>query len=152
MSNKKKIILMLIIICIIIMSITYGCSVMYKKYNPKLPDGESETTNEKSSGAGSVSIEYSNYVEIDSDNKKVNIYFKNPVESKEKIKLELLVDNQVIAVSKKIEPGEEIKALTLKKEINKGNYKGIFKLKYYEVETEKEHIVDSVINVNIKVK
>ena len=51
----------------------------------------------------------------------------------------------MIAESELLPPGYKLAILDLKKDIDIGEYDGIFKLNYYDEETNKEHIVDSKI-------
>jgi len=114
----------------------------------KIDDGNKE----KLSSAGGVSIEYSNKVTI--SNGKAKLKFNNPSNSINSIKLQLIIDDKVLGESAIIKPGYGIDELDLNRiSIDKGVYKGIFKLLFYEPDNKTLiKKVNSVIDVEITVE
>jgi len=110
-----------------------------------------------SDGGGAVSLSYSNVVLINSSEKDIKMYFKNPSKSRESIVLELVVTQNdkeyVLAKSDLLPPGYALYNMDLetKLQLPKGGYKGVFRLTYYNEETGVKQIVNTEIEVSIEV-
>ena len=122
----------------------------------KEEDGEDKM--DVNNGGGAVSLSYSNVVAINKDEKKVQLYFKNPSKSREDILLLLIIEQNdkeiIIAESNLIPAGYAIYELDLKNgsKLQKGGYEGIFRITYYNEETGVKEMVDTEIEVSIEVE
>ena len=170
-NNKKKInwiyliLIGLIIVCVvvIIVLINKNNSALTPDYAPGTIDTNAIKEQDKgdkinvSNGGGGVSLAYSNIVSINSSKKEVKLYFKNPIQSRESIVLELVVEQNdkeyVLAKSDLLPPGYALYNLDLTSSIKlpKGGYEGKFRLTYYNEETGVKQIVNTEIEVSIEV-
>lgn len=163
-KNSKNGILTLLAILILLLSFLFYSYLGSKDNLSDLKIDENlikEEDNEEkmdvSEGGGAVSLSYSNQVMIDKNNKDINIYLKNPNKSRESIKIELYIKDSnkdiLIGESGLIPPGNSLKLIKLiNEEVNKSEYDGYMKIKFYNEKNLKEEIVDSKINVEIEVK
>ena len=170
-KNKKSklslntILLFLILICVIVIIILLikNGRVLTPDYAPGEIDVNAikeKDTGEKMelSGGGAVSLSYSNIVSVALDSKKVKLYFKNPSKSRENVVLEIVVKQGekevVIAKSDIIPTGYAIYEMNLNKNVRlaKGGYNGLFKVIYYDEETNEKQIVNTQIDITIDVK
>lgn len=169
-DKKNKLIYVFMILLIILCIILIICLVRKNEetLTPDYAPGTIDTNAikekddgkklEVSNGGGAVSISYSNIVEVDSKNKTIKMYFKNPSASRESIVLDVIVLNgekeYSIAKSDLLPPGYALYKLDLNKKVNlpKGGYKGIFRTTYYDETSGEREIVNSEIEISIEVK
>lgn len=169
-EKKFKLIHLALIILIVICIVLIVCLVkkndmtLTPDYAPgtidtnAIKEKDSGTKLDVTNGGGAVSISYSNIVEVDSKNKTIKMYFKNPGTSRESIVLEVIILNgdkeYSIARSDLLPPGYSLYKLDLSKgvKLSKGGYKGIFRTTYYNEETGEREIVNSEIDISIEVK
>ncbi len=171
-ATSKKImpiyivLVLLIVVCIslIIYLIAINRQTLTPDYAPGTIDVNAikeKDSGEKmsvSQGGGAVSIAYSNIVSVDTKNKKVKLYFKNPSVSRESIVLEVIVlqgeKEYVIAQSDLLPPGYALYnlELTAKTKLPAGGYKGKFRITYYNEETSEKEIINTEIEASIEVK
>ena len=117
-------------------------------------DGEKLSTN---NGGGAVSLSYSNIVSVNTENKDIKMYFKNPSKSRESIVLEIVIkqkdEEYVISKSELLPPGYALYNMKLNKgiKLQKGGYNGIFRTTYYDEETGVKQIVNTEIEISIEV-
>ena len=117
-------------------------------------EGEKLSTN---NGGGAVSLSYSNIVSVNSENKDIKMYFKNPSKSRESIVLEIVIkqneEDYILAKSDLLPPGYALYNMQLDKgvKLQKGGYKGIFRITYYDEETGSKQIVNTEIEISIEV-
>lgn len=157
---------LLIILCIvlIVFLIIQNNKTLTPDYAPgtidenAIKEQDSGKKMDVSSGGGAVSISYSNVASVDTKNKTVKMYFKNPSISRESIVLEIVVTQKdkeyVIAKSDLLPPGYALYKMNLdsKVKLPKGGYKGKFRTTYYNEETGEKEIVNTEIELSIEVK
>lgn len=166
-NNKVNIILIiLIILCggFLVFLIVQNSKKLTPDYAPgtidvnAIKEKDSDKKMPVSSGGGAVSIAYSNVVAVDTKNKDVKLYFKNPSSSRESIVLEVIVlqgsKEYVIAKSDLLPPGYALYKLDLntKNKLPKGGYKGKFRITYYNEETNEKEIINTEVEASIEVK
>ncbi len=159
------------LILIVILFLLMGCTALYVlwKQHVFIPEfapvtidknaiKEDEKGNTVSSHNNIASLSYSNIVSVNSDTKKIDLYFKNASKSQKNILLYIIIKKdgleQAIAESGLIPVGYALYHLDLKDGIilNKGGYNGIFRIAYYNEETGSKEVVDTEIDVSIDVK
>ncbi len=117
---------------------------------------ENDGDNTPSSSQNKVTLNYKNTVKIDLKSKKASVYFGNPLTSNQNLMLQLVVDNEIIAVSGFVYPGYQIQTLDLndsiKSDLTGENITGKFVVTFYNVETGEKSMVNSEIPVKIKVE
>ena len=162
MKKQNKIIIFLILLIVICIGIIIFILMNKQKpdYAPIEIDPNVVETDksggklETSQGGGAVSLSYNSKVEINLNDKKVTLKFKNPYKSTQNMKLQVIIEDNTIAESELIPPGYSIYNLDLKDNIilKKGNYEGKFKIQYYSEENQENAIIDTDIPVEISVK
>jgi len=166
-NKLKKIILTILgilIIGLVILFVTYISSDQKSQNNNYEIDKnaiqdkqDNEEKMDVSEGGGAVSISYSNIVNINLQEKIINLYLKNPNKSREQMLLEVILKDKnkeiKIAESGLIPPGYEIKKLDLKSDqITSGKYIGYIKVYFVSEDTNEKEIIDTKINVEISVE
>ena len=168
-KNKKIITLLIVFILIcLICALCFSCGYNKKKvlrpdYAPQdvevnLEDIEDDTDIKLTApdGGGAVSIQYTKDVNIDLSDKKAYLNYKNPGKSTHDIVLQIVVQNEVIAQSGLIPPGNMLKELDLLNDsgvvLSEGAYENAkFIFLCYNPESGEKAIVDAeamiVINV-----
>ena len=148
--------LLIVLLSIVLVAYITNKDVYLKIDNNAIKEEENIDKMEVSPGGGAVSLEYSNQVAINTEKKEISMYLKNPGKSRENISIEIYLkeNNEEVLVGKSemIPTGYSIKKLTLEnEEITKGEYKGYIKVYFYNEKTSKKEIIDSKINVEIKI-
>lgn len=148
--------LLIVLLSIVLVSYIANKDVYFKIDDNAIKEEGKEDKMEVSPGGGAVSLEYSNQVAINTEEKEISMYLKNPNKSRENISIEIYMkeNNKEVLVGKSemIPTGYSINKLTLENiEITKGEYKGYIKVYFYNEKTNKKEIIDSKINVEIKV-
>ena len=148
--------LLIIILSIVLVKYVTNKDIYLKIDGNAIKEEENVDKMEVSPGGGAVSLEYSNQIVINKTTKEISMYLKNPSKSRENISIEIYIkgSNKEILVgeSKLIPTGYSIKKLTLtNEEINEGEYKGFIKVFFYNEKTSEKEIIDSKINVEIKI-
>lgn len=170
-NNKGSKIIYGILITLIIVCVVVIIMLLNKKEKTLTPDfapgtidtdaikeDDSGKKMDVSTGGGAVSLSYSNVVMIDSTNKEVKMYFKNPSKSRESMVLEIVIEQNdeeyVLAKSDLLPPGYALYKMNLDTDIKLplGGYNGIFRITYYDEESGTRQIVNTKINVSIEIK
>jgi len=116
-----------------------------------------EETNEQfnaSGGGGAVSLIYSKAVTLNLDTKEAAILFQNPSKSNQDMAIQLVIDEKVIAQSKKLTAGYKLNKLTEvdTDKLTAGIYEGKFIVLYYNADTGEKAVINTEIPVKITVK
>ena len=162
MKNNNKLIFILVILIIICVG-----AIAFILLNKQKPDYapieidpnvvETDDGGEKlkaSKGGGAVALSYDSNVVIDLKKKKLSVQFKNPSKSTQNMKLQVIIENNVIAQSELIPLGYSIYKLDLNNKVSlkEGTYKGKFKIQYYSEDNQEKASIDTDIPVTISVK
>lgn len=174
-SNRKKKRWMLAALIVLLLLLITSCSItiwsiFFRDTTPTLkpdyapqeiepnatPTPDSDKENEKleqEQGGGAVSIQYQKDVTIDLSEKAVYFSFTSPPESNQDMVLQIVAQNRVVAQSKLLPPGHELKRLDLLGGVNLsvGGYDGQYTILYYYENGEKA-MVETEIPLTIKVQ
>ena len=130
-------------------------------YAPKVEDhaqpipGDTATGNEAQPGSGSVSITYSNQVNIRLGDRTAKLLFANPGRSNQDMVLQLMIQDRVILQSGRILPGNQVEKLDVPPEaaamLMAGGYEGIFLIHFYDRSSGEKAIVTTEIPVSVVV-
>ena len=128
-------------------------------YAPKVEDhaqpipGDAATGNEAQPGSGSVSITYSNQVNIRLGDRTAKHLFANPGRSNQDMVLQLMIQNRVILQSGRILPGNQVEKLDVPPEaaamLMAGGYEGVFLIHFYDRSSGEKAIVTTEIPVSV---
>ncbi len=106
-------------------------------------------------GSGSVSLTYSNKVEIDLSNGKAELLFANPGRSNQDMVLQIVIRDTVILQSGRITPGNQVTQLELTGEaagmLSPGGYEGSFLIFYYDLTSGEKAIVNTEVPITVTV-
>jgi len=159
-KNKKFLISIVAIVAFVVaMAGGYFCQLIWHSAEEVVDTSitKVDADEDEKEGDADVSLKYSGYATLLSDEKLVTLNFINPSKSKKSLSLEIVADvdgeSVVLAKTDKIHPGYKINSVksNLDGEIPKGSYKGKFVVYFYD-EQGKEEIVNSEIIINIYVK
>ena len=160
-EKKKKFPFILIAVAAFGLAIAGGYLFQMILHSNEEPSNSSivkvESENDDGKSDVDVSLKYSGYATLLSDENLITLNFTNPSKSKKSLSLEIVADidgeDIVLAKTDRIYPGYKIDSVkyTLDKEIAKGDYKGKFIVHFYN-EQDKEEIVNSEIAINVYVK
>lgn len=108
---------------------------------------------EQSQGGGSVTIAYTKDVTIDLSDKMIALNFTNPTRSNQDMIVQLFIHGSVVAQTKRLPPGYELRKLELLNSANlsAGGYEGKFVVSYYNDDGEKA-VVKTEIPLTVKVQ
>ena len=168
MKQKPLIIILLLITCaavgVSVWAIFFrdNTTVLVPDYAPQVEEenveiipNDDDTKLEQPEGGGSVSLLYSKKVEVNLQDKTVQLLFGNPGKSNEDMLLCVAVQDTIIAQSGIIKPGNQVKSLDLvgkaDKQLSEGTYEGTFQVYYYNQETGEKAIVNTEIPLEITV-
>lgn len=117
--------------------------------------GDEEKSAEAQPGCGSVSLTYSNQVDIQLANQKATLLFANPGRSNQNVMVELVIQDQTILKSGTIVPGNQVTELELAHEVATmlmpGGYDGVFLIHFYDPVSGEKSIVTTEIPVFVLV-
>lgn len=117
--------------------------------------GDSDTADRAEAGSGSVSLTYSDKVDIDLGRRKASLIFANPGKSNQDMVLQILIRDEVILQSGRLTPGNQIMELDLTEAAAKmlvpGGYEGEFAVAYYDPGSGEKAIVNTRIPVSVTV-
>lgn len=115
-------------------------------------DNEKLTAEE---GGGAVRLTYSTTVTVDLGEKKVNLMFANPGKSTQDMVLQLVVQDNVLAQSGRLTPGNQVTELDLTdlavEKLVAGSYDGKFVVLFYNPDNDEKAIINTEIPVTITV-
>lgn len=118
------------------------------------PIEEDDTTKlEQATGGGAVSLTYSKEVSLTLSNKQMDLMFQNPSKSNQDMKLEIVIDEKVIAESGRLEPGFKIDKLSdvNVEKLSAGKYNAKFVVTFYDAVSHEKAIVNTQIPIIITV-
>ena len=125
-----------------------------EKYAQPIP-GDTGGHKDAEPGSGSVSLTYSNQVDIRLTGRSAQLLFANPGRSNQDVVLQLVIQDQVILQSGRIDPGNQVTKLDLSQEaasmLVPGGYDGIFLIHFYEPASGEKAIVTTEIPVFVTV-
>ena len=170
-KNRNLIIILLIVGIVICMAVTIW-AVFFRDRGPAItPDyapGKLEPNAEKIDdddtskietpiGGGSISLQYVDKVTIDLSDKKAYLNYSNPSKSTQNIVLQIVIQDQVIVQSERIEPGYQVKELPLlagaDKMLSEGVYTGaVFKILIYDPKTGEKAMIDTKAEITVVVQ
>ena len=106
-------------------------------------------------GGGAVTLTYQDAVEIDLSDKTISLMYGNPTESTMDIVLQIIIQDNLIAQTGRLEPGRQVKKLDLDdavaKTLQPGGYEGKFVVSFYNVETGEKSALDTNIPITVTV-
>lgn len=119
--------------------------------------GEDTGKLETPSGGGAISLQYVDKVTIDLSEKKAYLSYSNPSKSTQNIVLQIVIKDQVVVQSERIEPGYQVKVLPLlagaDKLLSKGTYTdAVFKILSYNPETGEKAMIDTKAEITVIVQ
>ena len=116
-------------------------------------DGEEKL--EAPSGGGAVTLMYKDVVTIDLSDKTVSLLYGNPGESTMNIVLQLVIQDNLIAQTGRLEPGHQVTVLNMEENavelLEPGGYDGKFIVSFYDAETGEKSAVNTEIPLSITV-
>jgi len=108
------------------------------------------------SKGGSVTLTYSDQVTIDLSREDASLLFANPGRSSRDLVLQIVVQENILAQSGTLEPGNQVKTLSLlpgaAAMLSPGGYEGNFMVHYYDRITGAREVVNTAIPIFITVK
>ena len=170
-KGKKKWLLLLLLLLLI----TFSCIcvtmwalffrapdvVLTPDYAPKetevnqIPIGGDDDKMEVEDGGGAVSLTYSSYVTIDLSDKLAVLMFANPGKSTQDMVVQIMIQDQIVAQSGRLTPGNKVTALSLldgaEKKLTVGGYDAKFVVLYYDPDTGEKSIVNTEIPISVSV-
>lgn len=168
-DNSKLLIPVLLVITIIAIGITIW-SVFFRKsdvvltpdYAPQKTEQNQipieDDTSEKmevAEGGGAVSLTYATEVSIDLSEETAIVLFANPHKSTQDVVIQIVVQEQILAQSGTITPGNQVTKLDLLDgavgKLSTGGYDGKFVILYYNPETSEKAVVNTEIPIHITV-
>lgn len=116
--------------------------------------GEETDLADGNTGSG-VHLKYSTEVSVSITGAKASLYFGNAGDSAVDIVLQLVVQDQVLAQSARLTPGNEVNTLDLVEgaaaRLSKGGYDGELWLFYYDQDNGERSILNTKIPVKVEV-
>lgn len=117
--------------------------------------GDTGKPAEAEPGSGSVSLTYSNQVNIRLTDKMAQLLFANPGRSNQDIVIQLIIQDRVILQSGRIAPGNQVTELDLSSDavsmLMPGGYDAVFLLHFYDPGSGEKAIVTTEIPVSVTV-
>lgn len=119
--------------------------------------GDDQGKLETPAGGGAISLQYEDRVTIDLSEKKAYLNYSNPSRSTQNIVLQIVIRDQVIVQSERIEPGYRVKELPLlsgaEKLLSEGVYTGAaFRILSYDPETGEKAMIDTQAEITVTVQ
>lgn len=106
-------------------------------------------------GGGAVRLTYSTTVTVDLSKKKASLMFANPGKSTQDMVLQLVVQDNVLAQSGRLTPGNQVAELDLTdtavQKLIAGSYDGKFVVLFYNPDNDEKAIINTEIPVTITV-
>lgn len=119
-----------------------------------IPDDHEQGT-QAQPGGGSVSLTYSGEVFIELERGEAELLFANPGRSNQDMVLQIVIRENVIIQSGRIEPGNQITKLELSNDgaamLSPGGYEGCFRVFYYDPVSGEKAIVSTEIPISVTV-
>ena len=108
-------------------------------------------------GGGAISMQFVDKVTIDLSDKKAYLNYSNPSKSTQNIVLQIVIKDQVVVQSERIEPGYQIKELPLlsgaDKLLAEGVYtQAVFKVLSYNPVTGEKSMIDTQAEITVTVQ
>lgn len=156
-----------VIIMLLLLILLQQCysepNVLNPDYPPEADDPNAETMApsndeklEHEEGGGAVSIMLYDDVTIDISDRRAFLYFANPYRSTQDMMLQLVIQDEVIVQTGRLRPGYQLKQAELLKDTEKllreGTYEGKIVIYYYDVENNEKAVVNTEVDVKIKVE
>lgn len=118
-------------------------------------DGVTAEQTDTSTEYNRVSLSYTKEVYVSLSSKIVSLYFGSGSRSKVDIVLQIVVQDQVLAQSGRLTPGNKIETLDLVEgavsRLSKGSYDGYFMLFYYDSVTGEKSTVTTTTPITVEV-
>ena len=106
-------------------------------------------------GGGAVGLTYTPEVTIDLSEKSATLMFQNPHRSNDDVLLQIVVQDEVLAQSGRIEPGMQISTLELlpgaAEMLSPGGYDAHFTVLFYDAETAERSVLKSEAAISLTV-
>lgn len=167
-TKQKGLIIILCIITVGSLALTgyllFGGTWLKPDYAPgtidtnAIPDPDDSEKMKSSGGGGAVSLSYSNIVAVSLKTNKLKLYFKNPSKSNQDMVIQVFINKNgketLIAKSNRLPAGYIIKSLDLESNVKltKGGYNGLFKVYYYNSDTDERAVLDTNIEIKLEVQ
>ena len=108
-------------------------------------------------GGGALSIQYVDRVTVSLTDKKAYLNYSNPSKSTQNIVLQIVIQDQIIVQSERIEPGYRVTELPLldgaEKILAEGVYtQAIFKILSYDPKTGEKSMIDTNAEITVTVQ
>ncbi len=120
----------------------------------ELDEGEVEKL-EAPSGGGAVTLIYQDVVTIDLSDETVSLLYGNPGESTMNIVLQIIIQDQLVAQSGRLEPGNQVTVLDMEDgavaRLEPGGYEGKFVVSFYDAETGEKSALNTEIPLTVTV-
>lgn len=106
-------------------------------------------------GRGAVSLAYFSYVTVDLSDQHAVLMFANPEKSTQDMVVQIVIQDQVIAQSGRLTPGNKVTSLNLLEDAEKrlavGGYDAKFVVFFYNPDTGEKSIVNTEIPISVSV-
>ena len=107
-------------------------------------------------GSGTVSMSYTKYVTVDLSDGKAYLNYANPNDSTQDTKVQLVLNDKVLAKSDKLEPGSKLTQMGLETDaagkLQTGNQEGKLVICFYNRTTGEQSLLNTEIAVTIQVQ
>lgn len=169
-KRKKKWLLLLLLllfitiscICVTLWTLFFRGPVLTPDYAPRETEpnqtpivGDDDSKMKAEDGGGAVSLTYSSYVTIDQSDQHAVLMFANPGKSTQDMVLQIVIQDQIVAQSGRLTPGNKVTALNLLDGVGKklmvGGYDAKFVVLYYNPDTREKSIVNTEIPISVSV-
>lgn len=173
-KSKKKGLIILVILLLAVTAAAVGVAVwalffrqeenttLAPDYAPQELEENAEPLTEDSTekleapaGGGAVTLMYQDGVTVDLSEGTATFLYGNPGESTVNVLLQIVIQDQVIAQSGRLEPGNQVTLFHLEEgvaeQLEPGGYDGKYVLSFYDPETEEKSAFDTEIPVSVTV-
>lgn len=167
-NHKRKLLLLLIpavgLLCILILAVAWH-SGNNKSLDPDetvtKPESRAEAMGdegdgklEQEGGGGATSLTYADKVTVDLNMGKLKLLLGNPSRANYNAVVQVVLQDEVIGISGRLEPGYQVRELSLDKKLklSPGEYEGKLQVYFYDPATDERAMVNASIPVSITVK
>lgn len=155
-KEGKKRWLLLLLLLLLLLAVAAGIWALRLGRSTPQPDVPASSSVESDApSGGTVSLTYSDAVDIDLSGQKIALLFANPSKSTWDASVRLVIQDTVIAQSGRLAPGEEVTELDLprgaKKQLSEGSCEGLLLVSFYDRQSGQEAMLNTEIPVTVTV-
>ena len=170
MTNLMKISITVMIV-LIVASLAIGVWALFLRPDPPplTPDyaptekeehsekieGDDDTKLEAPTGGGAVNVTCSPEATIDLSDRTVSLYFANPGRSTQDMVIQIVIQDEILVQSGRIEPGNQVRRLDMTKDaanrLTIGGYDAKLVAHFYDPDTGEKSIVNAEVPITVTV-